>query len=78
MEDLEELCKKLQKEKVNLLCNIDKLADFIYRRSPFVSNIDSMDMILLDVQLNAMKTYNECLSARIIHIQEKILKKKGE
>lgn len=77
MEDLEELCVKLQKEKNILCCNINKLSDFIYG-TPFVkSNIDSMDMILLDVQLNAMKTYHDCLSARIIHIQQKILKKEN-
>ena len=76
MEDVEELCKKLHKEQNSLCYNINKLSDFLYR-TQFVksNNIDSMDMILLDVQLKAMETYNECLSARIIHIQEKILRK---
>lgn len=61
-----ELLTKLNKEKIELLSKIKKLEEF--RLTEKWDELSINHKQLLDIQLNAMRTYLECLIGRIIDL----------
>jgi hypothetical protein len=61
-----EVFKRVCDEQQELSIRIDKLEKFI--ESDDFTNISTKQKFLLDIQLSAMKTYNQCL-ARIAEFQ---------
>lgn len=64
---MEELLIKLHKEEQELIHKINKLAKF--RESDDYKNLSVYHKGLLDIQLNAMKTYLEVIMARVVDIK---------
>lgn len=64
---MQELLDKLRKEKIELSGKIRNLEKF--RGTDEWSKLSVSHKCLLDIQLEAMKTYFECLSARTVDIE---------
>ena len=64
---MEELLIKLHREEQELIHKINKLTKF--RESDDYKNLSVYHKGLLDIQLNAMKTYVDILSARCVDIE---------
>ena len=64
---MEELLYKLRRERHEISSKISKLEKF--RETEEWCKLSVSHKCLLDIQLEAMKTYFECLSARIIDIE---------
>lgn len=69
---MEELLMKLRKERMELTNKINKLVKF--RGTDEWNKLTSTHKQLLDIQLEAMKTYSEALTGRCIEIQERAVK----
>lgn len=69
---MEELLNKIRKEKIELLGKIKRLENF--RGTDEWNKISINHKQLLDIQLNAMRTYIEALIARELDIKENIEK----
>lgn len=61
-----EILHKLNKENFELLSKIRNLENFIF--SEEWKELSVSQKCLLDIQLQSMRTYKECLSARISDI----------
>ena len=66
----EELLLKLRKERMELTGKINKLVKF--RGTVEWNKLTATHKQLLDIQLEAMKTYSEALTGRCIEIQERM------
>ena len=64
---MKEILFRLRKERSELIGKIRKLEEF--RKTDEWNKISVNHKQLLDIQLNAMKTYLECLIGRCIDIQ---------
>ena len=62
------IIKELRIEQNQLRTKINKLKDFKYKDTESFLKLGSMMCQLLDIQLSAMETYDECLTARIIYL----------
>lgn len=70
MERIEDvIIKELTNERNQLRAKKDKLRDFKYEDTESFLKLGSMMCQLLDAQLSAMQTYDECLTARIIYLE---------
>ena len=70
MERIEDvIIKELTNERNQLRVKINKLRDFKYEDTKSFLKLGSMMCQLLDAQLSAMQTYDECLTARIIYLE---------
>ena len=67
IEDL--IIKEIRTEQNQLRAKINKLRDFKYEDTKSFLKLGSMMCQLLDAQLYAMQTYDECLTARIIYLE---------
>lgn len=67
---MEKLLIKLRKERMELTSKINNLIQF--RGTVEWHNLTSTHKQLLDIQLEAMKTYAEALTGRCIEIQERM------
>lgn len=65
----EELLMKLRKERMELTGKINNLVKF--RGTVEWNKLTATHKQLLDIQLEAMKTYSEALTGRCIEIQER-------
>lgn len=64
---MEELLIKLHREQQEVIHNINKLLRF--RESEDYKNLSAQHKGLLDIQLSAMRTYVDTLSARCVDIE---------
>lgn len=64
---MEEIINKLKVEQNELIHKINKLHRF--RGSDEYENLSMTQVLLLDVQLSAMKTYLEAVTGRIIDLK---------
>lgn len=71
METKTQLITKLRQERMELTTKIRKLENFRYTKD--WHNISVSHKQLLDIQLQAMRTYLECLIGRCIDIQNEEL-----
>ena len=71
---MEEILIKLRKERLELTNKINKLVKF--RGTDEWNKLTSTHKQLLDIQLEAMKTYSEALTGRCIEIQERMAEQK--
>lgn len=67
---MKELLMKLRKERMELTGKINNLVKF--RETDEWNKLTSTHKQLLDIQLEAMKTYAEALTGRCIEIQERM------
>ena len=67
---MKELLMKLRKERMELTSKINNLVRF--RGTDEWNKLTSTHKQLLDIQLEAMKTYSEALTGRCIEIQERM------
>lgn len=67
---MKELLMKLRKERMELNTKITNLVRF--RGTDEWNKLTSTHKQLLDIQLEAMKTYSEALTGRCIEIQERM------
>lgn len=77
IEELRELQNKLQKEANELVNKIMKLEDILFSGRE-VEKITRTQINLLDIQLNAMKTYYRVLRSRIEDFEYEIRKLENE
>lgn len=77
IEELRELQNKLEKEANQLVNKIMNLEDKLFS-SREVEKITHTQINLLDIQLNAMKTYYRVLRARIENFEYEIRKLENE
>lgn len=77
IEELRELQNKLEKEGNHLVNKIMNLEDKLFSRRE-VEKITNTQINLLDIQLNAMKTYYRVLRARIEDLEYEIRKLENE
>lgn len=66
MRSSDEIINKLHKERFELLSKIRNLEEFIF--SEEWKELSVSQKFLLDIQLQSMRTYQECLNARISDI----------
>jgi hypothetical protein len=59
---------RLSKEKAQLQERTDKLEAFLTKNEPL--EIAEVQETLLKIQLNAMKTYNQCLAERLLWLDK--------
>lgn len=64
---MKEVINKLKVEQSELIHKMNKLSRF--RGSDEYKNLSMTQILLLDVQLSAMKTYLEAISGRIIDLE---------
>lgn len=64
--DIITIVEKLSKERFELFCKVKKLEEFRY--STDWNKLSLNNKYLLDIQLQSMRTYMECLNARISNI----------
>lgn len=67
---MKELLMKLRKERMELTSKINNLVKF--RGTDEWNKLTATHKQLLDIQLEAMKTYSEALTGRCIEIQERM------
>lgn len=77
IEELRELQNKLEKEANQLVNKIMNLEDKLFSRRE-VEKITNTQINLLDIQLNAMKTYYRVLRARVEDLEYEIRKLENE
>lgn len=70
----EKLLIELRKERIGLTSKINNLIKF--RGTDEWNKLTSTHKQLLDIQLEAMKTYSEALTGRCIEIQERVVQEK--
>ena len=63
---MKSLIKKLHAERDEIINRIDKLGEFI--ETDKYLNLPIIQQSLLNVQLNAMRTYQECLWQRLMYM----------
>lgn len=73
---MKELLMKLRKERMELTGKINNLVKF--RGTDEWNKLTATHKQLLDIQLEAMKTYSEALTGRCIEIQERMSEQKEE
>lgn len=64
---MKEIINKLKVEQSELIHKMNRLSKF--RGSDEYENLSMTQILLLDVQLSAMKTYLEAISGRIIDLE---------
>lgn len=64
---MKEIINKLKVEQSELIHKMNRLSKF--RGSDEYENLSMTQILLLDVQLSAMKTYLEAITGRIIDLQ---------
>lgn len=67
---MEKLLRELRKERCELAGKINRLT--MFRKTDEWKELTSTHKQLLDIQLEAMKTYSEALTGRCIEIQERM------
>lgn len=77
IEELRELQNKLQREANQLVNKIMSIEDVLFSRRE-VEKITNIQINLLDIQLNSMKTYYRVLRARIEDFEYEIRKLENE
>ena len=72
----EKILMDLRKERMELTSKINNLVKF--RGTDNWNKLTSTHKQLLDIQLEAMKTYSEALTGRCIELQERMIEQKEE